>query len=770
MKLKKILSVCITLLLLTALLAGCGKETGSAGEENKTEIAVDGGKAKTAAMGRYVEQSLDLPQFAESESVLNLIQGKNGMILYTFAEKEGNMGTYSAYHRQADGAWDKSEAVWLNTLSKGKKLDLRNIRMGGEESIYAWYFDKEYLAHIVKTTDELTVEEIPIPDLTKKENIPSGFAVTGKSEIAIFYMSGSMSDSVVLYSAEEGSELRRFKAGSTSQDNNSSFIDASGNKLAVISEDRRGITVYDTDTGDILDELRSDKGDLEKTLGVMLGMIKIGIDDDYYYITPKGLNHFQSGGSIMETVIDGSLNTIGMEGIHYVSLLIGGEQDYTVLFADERDYELAHYVYDSNVPTLPEIQLAMYGLKENKSVSRAIGTYQRENPDVQISYYTAQTEGGAVTTADSIRALNTELLAGKGADILLLDGLPIESYIEKGVLADISDIVRPMSASGELLGNIIGSYEQAEKGIYGMPVRFVIPILVGEAQTNTAFQSLDSLRQYAKENIGKEFIGFSYRTIEYGELAGFIFDINYQEIVGDGTKLDQAKLVEFLETVQETGTAIGATVEAQPKAPTTKEELEKFLEKIEDRDLGAKFELGDYPLEDGNIMGSEIGGVMDMMVPVGIRTQFNKQITSANGLFIPSGIIGINSSSKQIEKAKDFLKCVLSEPEQNKDMGDGMPVNLNALANYCNKESDMMLGISGLAVNGEKITLTFEWPTKSEIADITDLAKTLTVPLNVDRVFKDMILEEATPFFEGSVTAEKAAETIMNKANTYLAE
>lgn len=773
MSLKKMLSICLGVSLLFVSATGCGREPDGIREENKTENITDSGSTEAVAMGRYVEQSVELPQFAESESVLNMIQRKEGIILYTFEEREGNTGTYSAYHRQDDGRWDKEESVWLNTLSGGNELFIRDIRTGGEDAVYAWYFDEEYLAHIVKTTDESTVEEIKIPDLTEKENIPNGFAVTGKGEIGISYMSGSMSDSVVIYSAGEGSELRRLKRGTLESDGISGLIDASGNKLAVISEDKKGITVYDTDTGDILDELRGDKEDLEQVFDMAIGMIKIGKEDDYYYITPKGLNHFQSGGSLMETVIDGSLNSIGIEGIQYAALMIGDEQDYTVLFADDGSYELVHYVYDSEVSTVPEVQLTMYGLKENRSVSRAIGTYQKENPDVQIIYHTAQSAEGASTVSDSIRALNTELLAGKGADILLLDGLPVESYIEKGVLADISDVVNPMSNSGELLENITKSYKRTDGSIYGMPIRFKIPVLVGDKKINEAFQSLTSLQQYAKENSGKELIESSYRTLEYGELAIFLFSIDYKEIMGEGDKLDKKNLIQFLETVQETGKAMGATVETEPKPPTTKEELKQNMEAIrkirKDMELTSDFEIGDYPTADGTIMGCEIGGVADIMVPAGLRVQFDREISSANHLFIPSGVIGINSSSQQIEKARDFLKCVLSEQEQSKDMGDGMPVNCKALENYCNKESDMSLGVSGM-VNGVEVRFGFEWPTKEEIAEIMDLAKTLTVPFNVDRVFREMIFDEAKPFFEGSVTAEKAAEAILNKANTYLAE
>ena len=47
---------------------------------------------------------------------------------------------------------------------------------------------------------------------------------------------------------------------------------------------------------------------------------------------------------------------------------------------------------------------------------------------------------------DDIRTLNTELLGGNGADVLLLDGLSAESYIEKGILADLTDLADELTA------------------------------------------------------------------------------------------------------------------------------------------------------------------------------------------------------------------------------------------------------------------------------------------------------------------------------------
>ena len=61
-------------------------------------------------------------------------------------------------------------------------------------------------------------------------------------------------------------------------------------------------------------------------------------------------------------------------------------------------------------------------------------SFQLEHPDVRVELIDGQITSGSTTVSDTIRALNTALLGGNGADLLVLDGLPAESYIEKGIL------------------------------------------------------------------------------------------------------------------------------------------------------------------------------------------------------------------------------------------------------------------------------------------------------------------------------------------------
>lgn len=84
------------------------------------------------------------------------------------------------------------------------------------------------------------------------------------------------------------------------------------------------------------------------------------------------------------------------------------------------------------------------------------------------------------TVSDAIRSLNTEIMAGNGPDIILMDGLLIEDYIEKSVLEDLSDVVKGVKTNGEkFFENVLSSYEKGEN-LYAVPSRFSVPIIIGK--------------------------------------------------------------------------------------------------------------------------------------------------------------------------------------------------------------------------------------------------------------------------------------------------
>ncbi len=85
--------------------------------------------------------------------------------------------------------------------------------------------------------------------------------------------------------------------------------------------------------------------------------------------------------------------------------------------------------------------LTVYSLKRNDLIIDMISEFQDQYPDIELIYETGEGADGSITMSDRIRALNARILAGDGPDVLLLDGLPVDSYIEKGILEDLTTVL-----------------------------------------------------------------------------------------------------------------------------------------------------------------------------------------------------------------------------------------------------------------------------------------------------------------------------------------
>ncbi|MFR9190676.1 MAG: extracellular solute-binding protein, partial [Anaerotruncus massiliensis (ex Togo et al. 2019)] len=157
-----------------------------------------------------------------------------------------------------------------------------------------------------------------------------------------------------------------------------------------------------------------------------------------------------------------------------------------LLYADGMDRTLMNYTYSADTPTVPDKELRVFSLRDNKTIRQAMGLFQRQNPDVHVVYDVALTGADAVTASDALRTLANELLAGKGPDLLVLDGMPIDSYVEKGVLLDLSEPVGGKTASGEWLKAEAESFKTADGRIYAVPARFSVPVILADEEAARA--------------------------------------------------------------------------------------------------------------------------------------------------------------------------------------------------------------------------------------------------------------------------------------------
>lgn len=145
--------------------------------------------------------------------------------------------------------------------------------------------------------------------------------------------------------------------------------------------------------------------------------------------------------------------------------------------------------------------------------------------------------------------------------MLILDDLPVSSYMEKGVLADLTKFSGKLSKEGVLI-DVIGNTAQKDGKVYALPARIKVPVVYGTKEEKEACASMQSLSDYAQKHPDTRLFG---RTTH--DLIGMtLFHMLYDEIQDKGQKLDEKKLAEefvamlFSETVQKTDNMSGLFV------------------------------------------------------------------------------------------------------------------------------------------------------------------------------------------------------------------
>lgn len=139
--------------------------------------------------------------------------------------------------------------------------------------------------------------------------------------------------------------------------------------------------------------------------------------------------------------------------------------------------------------------LKIYSLKENSMIRSSLAFFRREHTDISINYTVGYTGEDGFSVSDAIRKLNTEIMADEGPDIIVLDNLPVEEYISKGVLEPVADIVN--EKKDEIFFNMIEGYNK-ESEIFCVPTTFRIPVIIGNSEVFSAESSkavIDQMEQ-----------------------------------------------------------------------------------------------------------------------------------------------------------------------------------------------------------------------------------------------------------------------------------
>ena len=801
-----------------SLFAGCGgadgKNSGSKGKTGSSNQAgnadtadlvnvntdnSDGKKTKdesTKAMGRFLENDLTVPensQFLRDVKVLD--SGALRMVYHSTAD--------NCYYA-ADSA-DNGE-TWTNGKSLEELLGLKE-NLGEYISVVSAAADGSIFVGAdlspdrdnenAQTTadsgeedsayDNLKMEFFYLSPDGNVQKVDTGDTIQSSYTFqACFTENGTVlivdpGNGVAEINPSDGSLVRRYEEGIRVD-----FIGTAGKMLFTIQD--QTLHGYDLDTGKPLDnisalteQIQSDEQDVNwtTTSSFPLMFLKGDEDNSLFYIDHTGVYRYVLGGSTVEQIIDGSLNSLSSPDTETVAWGQDSDGNFYVGCNAGEDIRIYSYVYSKDTPTTPDTELTVYSLKDSNFIKQAAVLFQKKYPDIYVNIEAGMSGDDSVTDTDALKVLNTEIMAGTGPDVLLLDGISEDTYIERGMLENLSGVLK----DEDILPNIKDAYTKEDGSIYTMPVKFGIPMIEGNKDIIAGITDLTTEADAAesqKDSYGKLKFFSSFSISPSGMIQGTIDNSTSAWMNEDGTLKEDA-LKEYLEQVNRIW-------------QTQKDAIEETKKAYQMGDDWANSDRSGYT----NIAGS----ITDLLVKV--NTVAAGGLLSPEGLvyldsakkvdpdldyrllngqsencFYPRSIVGISAKASEKEAAEKFVKFLFEEESQRASNDEGLAVNSKVYEDMAywkmGKSSGDTIGSIGTSYdtgdgNIKQLEMDEIIPEDEAIQNIMDLGKTLTVPAKSNQIIRNAVTESGEKYLNGETGLDDAVKEIMQEVNLYLSE
>jgi len=369
--------------------------------------------------------------------------------------------------------------------------------------------------------------------------------------------------------------------------------------------------------------------------------------------------------------------------------------------------------------------------------------------------------------------VNTQLMSGKGPDIMLLSPLPYEGYISKNMLLNLSDMMQADKSFNmdDYYTNIFDAMKY-NGGLYGFPTSVTLDVMHGNKEildkyginieddkwTWADFENIAGTIAEQSGKNGEEGI-YALSGMDENTLVSALVSRSFSSFVDKEAKTAGFDTSEFIDLLN---LAKSMLDKGYINTDTSREKV---------MDLAAR----------GNSVFSvsNIRNYTDLMM--------SKQIYGDNVGFLKypgagqdqsfevNSLYGINAKSPDRELAWEFLKFLASEEMMSQASLAGLPVNKAASDAAARNAIEMSKNVSSgkgkisLNNNGQTITLN-KLITEEDVKVVQELLEKANKYNEMDAQVLTILQEETKAFFEGGKSAEATAKTIQDRVNIYINE
>lgn len=463
-----------------------------------------------------------------------------------------------------------------------------------------------------------------------------------------------------------------------------------------------------------------------------------------------GIFQCEAGSEDWKKLISGLETSFSLSGIWCTGLTALQDGRIYALFNQEGGTsKLMVYEYDPEAVPMVSTILKLYAVEESSLLQNAAALYHREHPDIliEVQYaYSAEDkysrEGLDYNTVQ--QQINTMLMGSEAPDILVLDHLNKDSYVDKGLLLDLSDIIAPMEANGEVLSNITGFYRNEEGKQYIVPMQFGFSFALGRDISAEDMVSMQTLAT---------FLGSRSESYMGPRTAAELVDLFYPyfcENMVENKELNREVLTQYLEALKQIADNSG------------------MIEQRDKNDRGYNMWELAYRAKFA-IEASD--GFNGSMFPLSMANYIKGDFTAFENVFIPHVEMGVSAKSEYQDIAKDFIAFCLSEEVQGRDYYIGFPINagsLEILAKFDRSEYAACTSIE-IGEGAEELFNIDAYPEETA-QKLVELCKGLDRPYTEDAKIREVLIDTLPLYLQGTQSLEETIEKIEGGLKMYLAE
>ena len=409
----------------------------------------------------------------------------------------------------------------------------------------------------------------------------------------------------------------------------------------------------------------------------------------------------------------------------------------------------------TEVPEGAQKQIVVLGIigEPEEGLRRQIMTFNQGNSRYRIAVKQYITYNEELT---ALSQLNTDILSGKMPDILLLDSeMPLQSYISKGLLADVGKLIEEDGEFdiSQFLENVLDAF-RVNGTLYYVAPAFCVDTLVAKQS------KVGDRTGWNQEEFFAVMAGLPEGTEMLSETSRYTYLQDYMRVCGR----------EYVDTDQ--GICYfqsEAFVDALKFAATLPEYAERFeLEEnsydsryIEDKALLQPVTIRCVP----DLAQQIYGCIGEDVAYVGYPSESRE----GSCIRICGMSFALSSKSDKLDGAWEFVRTFLSEDFQRDELYGVNGSSLSIRQDIFAERAQIAATQEGYCFINDEF-MSIPPMTQEQIDRAVDFIKGLHNMAFEDEVIMNIIYEEAEGFFHGQRIAEDVAGLIQNRVQLYLSE